>query len=119
MSSNPYEAPKADVAGEASPQAGAEGLAAALTPELEMRAMALLGQKRSRSAGISFFVSWAVGTPILAMVTGLVWAAVAAAILAGIISKSWVASQTPHLVDQVSAELGIPKGAFRPEQYLL
>lgn len=118
MSSNPYEAPKAE-AGEASPQPGAEGEATVLTPELEMKAMALLGQKRSASAGISFVVAWLVCTPILGLMTGLVWAAVAGAILAGIISKSWVASQTPHLVYRVAKQLGIPKGAFRPEKYLL
>jgi len=119
MGSNPYEAPEADVGGGASPQPGAEGPPSQLSPELEMRAMALLGHMRSRATGVSFAVSWAVCTGLLALVTGLVWAAIVGGILAGVISRAWVAGQTPQFVERVSAELGIPPGTFKPEQYLL
>jgi hypothetical protein len=119
MGSNPYEAPRADITGGAPPSPGAAQPVAELSPELEMKAMELLGRKRSRSTGASFAVSWAVCTGVLALVTGLFWAVVIGGALAGVISKAYVAGQTPRLVEQVSSELGIPPGAFKPERYLL
>ena len=119
MGSNPYEAPRADSTGGPSPPQGADSPAIELPPELEMKAMELLGQKRSRSTGASFAVSWAACTAVLFLVTGLVWAVIIGGVLAGVISKAYVARQTPRLVEEISAELGIPPGAFRPERYLI
>src|SRR5215468_4000311 len=115
MGTNPYEAPQADRAGKA-PQTEEGGATPPpeLPPELEMKAMELLGRKRSRATGASFAVMWAVCTGVLALVTGLVWAAIAGGILAGVISKFYVSDQTPRYIERVSAELGIPPGAFRP-----
>jgi hypothetical protein len=83
--------------------------------------MRLLGQERSRATGITYGVWWAICFvtlgPILGL--GLLWAFIFGGVLAGVISKYRVSAQTPKLVAQVSAELGIPPGAFQPERYLL
>jgi hypothetical protein len=116
---NPYEPPKSDIV--AGAFSSGSGLAAgqALPPDIEAKAMELLGRKRSRAAGISFAVAWAVCTPMLLLVTGLLLALIIGGALAGAISKLYVKSSTQAFVTQVSRELGIPPGAFRPERYLI
>jgi len=113
MGSNPYEAPRSDIVG------AGEQPEVVLPAEVEGRAMELLGRKRSRSAGASFAVSWAICIAVLIFVTGLVWAFIIGGALAGLISKAYVRGRTPRLVEQVCAELGIPPGAFKPERYLI
>jgi uncharacterized membrane protein len=116
---NPYEPPKADIGAGAS--SSGSGLAAGqlLPPDVEAKAMELLGRKRSSAGGISFAVAWAVCTPTLLLVTGVLLALIIGGTLAGAISKLWVQSRTQAYVTQVSQELGIPAGAFRPERYLI
>jgi hypothetical protein len=121
MGTNPYEAPRSEI-GEGSTAPPLPGLSdgtSSLPPEVDLRAMALLGQKRSRSAGASFAVAWAVCIGLLIFVTGVAWAFVVGGILAGVISRAWVQSKTAALVAEVCDELGLPPGSFRPEQYLL
>jgi hypothetical protein len=117
MGTNPYEAPQADIS-----SGGAPGLSEAtssLPPEVELKAMELLGRKRSLSTGASFAVSWAACIAVLMFVTGLVWAFIVGGALAGVISRSFVRARTPRLVAEVCAELGLRPGSFRPERYLL
>ena len=119
MGTNPYEAPHADIqtAGAAPP--GLSDGTSSLPPEVELKAMALLGHKRSRSTGASFAVAWAASIAVLMFVTGLLWAFIVGGALAGVISRAWVRSRTPRLVAEVCAELGLPPGSFQPERYLL
>jgi len=121
MGTNPYEAPQADIGGGAGAQASAAGAAAKpLPPELEMKAMELLGQKRSRLTGISFAVAGAVCVGILTLLLGLLLALIVGGALAGIIARAFVKSKTEALADEVCAELGLPRGSFRPDtRYLL
>ena len=114
MVSNPYEAPQADITGGAASPA-----AAPLPPDLEMKAMELLGRKRSRVTGISFAVSGAVCVGLLALVLGLLLAFIVGGAIGGAIARAYVGSQTERLVAEVCAELGIPPGSFKPETYLL
>lgn len=114
---NPYEPPRADV--EAAPAPATPEGEPSLSPELELQAMRLLGQKRVRAAGISFGIWWAISFLALSLVTGLLWAFIGGGALAGVISKARVRAKTGALVAQVCAELGIPPGAFRPERYLI
>jgi hypothetical protein len=90
-----------------------------LPPEVELRAMELLGRKRSRLTGTSFAIAGAICVAALAFVTGLLWAFVVGGAIAGAISKAYVRSRTALLVAEVCAELGIPPGSFKPEGYLL
>lgn len=120
MGTNPYEAPRAEIGNAATaPLPGLSDGASLLPPEVELRAMTLLGQKRSRTAGASFAVAWAACSGVLIFVTGVAWAFIVGGILAGVISRAYVGSRTPALVAQVCDELGLPLGSFRPEQYLL
>ena len=121
MGTNPYEAPQADISGR-SPTFEGQGAAGAVTslpPELENRATALLGQKRSRAAGASLAVAGAacIGPSILLF--GFLLAFIIGGVIATVISKAWVKGRTQHYIARVCAELGIPPGAFRPEKYLL
>jgi len=123
MGTNPYEAPQADIdrgnGATAPPLPGLSDGTSSLPPEVELRAMALLGHKRSRTAGASFAVAWAACIALLIFVTGLAWAFIVGGILAGVISRVYVVSRTAVLVAQVCDELGLPPGSCRPEQYLL
>ena len=119
MGTNPYEAPNADITGVASSVPGLSDGMSSLPPEVELRAMALLGHKRSRSTGASFAIAWAACIAVLMFVTGLIWAFFVGAALAGVISRAYVRSRTPALVAAVCKELGLPPGSFRPERYLL
>jgi hypothetical protein len=125
MGSNPYEAPKADLAktdlaGGAPLLAGTVAVSAPLPPELELKATALLGQKRSRLTGISFAVTGAACVGLMALLTGLVWAFIVGGALAGAISRAYVKSRTERLAEEVCAELGLPPGSFKPDaNYLL
>lgn len=118
MGSNPYEAPQADIGGAATPQGSAA--ARPLPPDVEMKAMELLGRKRSRLTGISFAVAGAVCVGLLALVLGLLLAFIVGGAIAGAIARGYVKSQTERLADEVCAELGLPPGSFRPDtSYLL
>jgi hypothetical protein len=120
MGTNPYEAPRTEISGGgAIPAPGLIDGPSFLPAELEIRAMELLGRKRSRSTGASFAVAGAICVAALAFVTGLFWAFVVGGAIAGAISKAWVRSRTPALVAEVCAELGIAPGLFKPEGYLL
>jgi hypothetical protein len=119
MDPNPYEAPKADLSGSGARAVTPLPSGEALPAELELRAMELLGRKRSRLTGVSFAVSWAIFTVLLALFLGLIWAFILGGALAGAFSRYHVRNKTPILVAEVSAELGIPPGAFQPERYLL
>lgn len=114
MEQNPYEPPKADIG-----VGSSSGSGQPLPADVEAKAMELLGRKRSSAAGISFAVAWAVCTPLLLLVTGLLLALIIGGVAAGAISKLYVKSRTQAYVTQVSQELGIPPGAFRPERYLI
>jgi hypothetical protein len=117
---NPYEPPKADiVVGPDSPAATFVDGGSSLPPELEAKAMELLGRKRSSAGGISFAVAWLLWTPVLWLVTSVVPALIIGGALAGAISRVYVKARTQAYIRQVSAKLGIPPGAFRPERYLI
>jgi len=81
--------------------------------------MELLGRMRSRSAGASFAVAWAICIAVLMLFVGLLLALIVGAAMAGAISRYHVKARTQVFVDRVSAQLGIPPGAFRPERYLI
>src|SRR6476646_3453661 len=119
MGTNPYEAPQADIHIGAGGVPGLSEATASRPPEVGLRAMELLGGKRSRAAGASFAVAGAACIAVLMFVTGLVWAFVVGGALAGVISRSFVRARTPRLVAEVCAELGLAPGSFRPERYLL
>ena len=119
MDPNPYRAPKADLTGGSAPAVAPLAPGEPLPDELELRAMQLLGRKRSRLTGVSFAVSWAIFSVLLALFVGLIGAFIVGGALAGVFSRSYVRGKTPTLVAEVSAELGIPPGAFQPERYLL
>jgi hypothetical protein len=116
---NPYEPPKADLGRASAPPPSGLSPGHALAPELEMKAMALLGRKRSSAGTISFCVAWAASAPLLLMLVGFAPALIGGAVLAGAISKVYVKSRTEAFVARVSDELGIPPGAFRPERFLI
>ena len=119
MDQNPYEPPKAEIAAGSSSGSGLADGGAPLPPELEAKAMELLGHMRSRSAGASFAVAWAICIAVLVLFMGLLLAFIVGAAIAGAISRYHVKSRTHVFVDRVSAQLGIPPGAFRPERYLI
>ena len=118
MEQNPYEPPKADIGGQSS---SASELPAVqpLAADVEAKAMELLGRMRSRSAGASFAVAWAICIAVLVLFVGLLLAFIIGAAIAGAISRYHVKARTQVFVDRVSAQLGIPPGAFRPERYLI
>lgn len=119
MGSNPYEAPQADITGGVPPAAGVAEGATRLPPELENRATQLLGAKRSRATGMAFAIAGASCIGVCSLLLGLLLGFIVGGALATVISKAYVRGQTPRYIREVCSELGIPPGAFRPEQYLL
>jgi hypothetical protein len=124
MNENPYAPPRADINQPPSPSAVAGSTSSGapaeqLPPELEARAMQLLGQMRSRATGVAFGISWAGSILVLFFVVGLIPGLIVGAILGGVISKAYVKSQTPALVEKVSRQLGIKPGLFNPDRYLI
>jgi hypothetical protein len=119
MGSNPYEAPQADITGRASSPPGAEDPVAPLSPEMENRATQLLGSKRSRAGGASFAIAGAICVGVMMLLFGLFLGLIIGGALAGAISRAYVRARTPRYIEQVCAELGIPRRAFNPERYLL
>ena len=122
MDDNPYAPPATDMDSPVAPIVGASagaGDQTHLSPELEMKAMEMLGQRRSRAGVRSFGVAWGICIVALIFVTGLVPALIVGSIIAGAISKVYVKSHKQAMVDAVAAELGIRPGLFAPDRYLL
>jgi hypothetical protein len=119
VAQNPYEPPKAEVVAGSSSGSGLAYNGPPLAPDLEAKAMELLGRMRSRSAGASFAVAWAICIAVLVLFMGLLLAFIVGAAMAGAISRYHVKSRTQVFVDRVSAQLGIPAGAFQPQRYLI
>ena len=109
---DPYAPPRTDRPGVAA--------AAPLTAELEMRAMAELGKRRSRAKVRAFAVMWMLFTGGLAVIgVGLLPAFLAGAGLAGVGSRAYLRGRNRALAEAVCRDLGIDPAAFAPERYLV
>ena len=124
MERNPYAPPNANLE---NPWAGAPrdaGFASApvapLSPEVEMRAMAELGQRRAKARNRAFVIGWPACTIVLVLVgVGVILAAILGSAIAGAITKVYMRSRNRALADEVCRDLGINPAAFSPERYLI
>jgi hypothetical protein len=92
----------------------------ALPPELEMQAVRVLGEMRTRAAGRAFAVGWLASTAVLMLVgLGLIPAGLLGGLAGGGISKGYLSWRKPAMIEAVSRQLGIPAGLFNPDKYLV
>jgi hypothetical protein len=112
MDMDPYAPPKSND--------DAPHTAGPISPDLEMEAVRVLGKMRVRAGSWAFAVGWFASTACLMLIgLGLIPAALLGALAGGGISRSYVSWRKPAMVDAVSRELGIPRGLFNPDKYLL
>jgi hypothetical protein len=94
---------------------------ARLAPDVEARAMELLGKLRSRTVARSFAVGWmaSMGGLMAVVGMGLIPALIVGSLLGGAISKAYCRWRRPALAEKVCRQLGIDPRAFAPDRYLI
>ena len=110
MSENPFAPPKADLEG---------GPVERLSPEMEARAMEMLGKLRARTGAISFAVIWPLCTAVLMLGLGLIWALIVGSVIGAALSRAYVKARRRAMVESVCRALGVRPGSFNPDQYLI
>jgi hypothetical protein len=110
VSENPFAPPKADLEG---------GPVERLSPEMEARAMEMLGKLRARTGAISFAVIWPLCTAVLMLGLGLIWALIVGSVIGAALSRAYVKARRRAMVESVCRALGVRPGSFNPDQYLI
>ena len=108
---NPFAPPKADLEGGAPNER--------LSPEVEARAMEMLGKLRARAGLVSFAVFWPLSAGVLMLGVGLIWGLIVGSVVGGALSRAYVKARRHAMIARVCRTLGINRGAFSPDKYLI